>query len=119
MVSDYTVFADGNQRLVAALEGEPGPVPLFAQTHEYAAARAGIPSRDFYTRAEIMVPALLEAQASLGLDVAALTYDVYNIEAEALGQAILFTEAGLPDIDRAHPLIQGPGDLDENSYARL
>jgi uroporphyrinogen-III decarboxylase len=111
MVSDYAVFAGGSKRLVAALKGEPGPVPLFAQTHEYAAARAGISPRAFYTRADILVPALLEAQASLGLDVAELSYDVYNIEAEALGQAILFTETGSPDIDRAHPLVQGPGDL--------
>jgi hypothetical protein len=111
MNPDYTAFAEGNQRLRTALEGGSGPVPVYAQMHEFAVAHAGIPRRDFYSRAEIMVPALLEAHARLGIEVASFTYDVYNIEAEALGQAILFTEGGSPDIDRAHPLIQSPDDL--------
>jgi hypothetical protein len=111
MPSDYAAFSEGHRRYQAALEGNSGPVPVYAQMHDYAAASAGIPQRDFYTRAEIMVPALLAAHASVGLEIASLTYDVYNIEAEALGQAILFTKSGLPDIDRTHPLIQGPADL--------
>ena len=111
MNPDYRVFVEGSQRLRAALEGGSGPVPVYAQMHEYSAAHAGIPFRDFYTRAEIMVPALLEAHINLGIEVASFTYDVYNIEAEALGQTILFTEAGLPDIDRSHPLIQRLDDL--------
>jgi uroporphyrinogen-III decarboxylase len=111
MRTDYSVFIEGNRRLISALKGEPGPVPVYGQLHEYAAALAGIPPRDFYTRPEIMVPALLEAHVHLGLNIASLTFDVYNIEAEALGQTILFTEAGLPDIDRGHPLIRGPSDL--------
>jgi hypothetical protein len=111
MASSRVIFAEGNRRLLSALKGEPGPVPLYGQLHEYAAFLAGIPPRDFYSRPEIMVPALLEAHSRLGLSVASLTYDIYNIEAEALGQAILLTETGFPDIDRAHPLIQGPADL--------
>lgn len=99
-------------RFQAALRGDPGPVPIYAQMHEYVAVHAGIPTRDFYTRADLMVPELIEAQASLGIDVVSLTYDIYNIEAEALGQAISFTETGVPDIDRNHPLIRDCADLD-------
>lgn len=54
------------------LEGVIGPVPVYAQMHDYAAAHACVPRRDFYTRAEIMVPALLEAYTSLGIEVASL-----------------------------------------------
>ena len=61
MASKYSVFAEGSRRLLAALQGEPGPVPVYAQMHEYAAVYAGIPPRDFYTRPEIMLPALLAA----------------------------------------------------------
>jgi hypothetical protein len=111
MASEFSFFADGSRRLADALKGIPGSVPVYAQIHEFAAAQAGIPPRIFYSQAEIMVPAILETQHCLGFEVASLTYDVYNIEAEALGQSILFTEAGLPDIDRAHPLIREPGDL--------
>jgi uroporphyrinogen-III decarboxylase len=112
MVADYTFFAEGSKRFRAALRGELGPIPVYAQMHEYAAARSGIAAIDFYRQAERMVPALLEAQAAAGLDVASLTYDIYNIEAEALGQAILYTEAGLPDVDRSLPLILSPADLE-------
>lgn len=89
-----------------------GPVPVTAQAHEFAARRAGIPPHAYYTRPELMVPALLEAQAAMGVDAASLTYDVYNIESEALGQAIWWTEDGSPDIDRAQPMIQTHEDLD-------
>lgn len=112
MKPDYSLFAGGNQRLLAGLKGAPGPVPLYAQMHEYAAARSGLTPAEFYSRADLMVPALLEAHVRLGLEVASLTYDVYNIEAQALGQGIIFTGSGLPDIDRANPLIREPGDLD-------
>lgn len=112
MTDDFLFFAQGAQRLSAAMAGAPGPVPVTAQVHEFAARRAGIPSRLYYTRPEVMIPALLKAQAAIGVDAASLTYDVYNIEAEALGQAMWWTEDGSPDIDRLQPMIQSPGDLD-------
>lgn len=55
--------------------------------------------------------ATLDVQARFGLDVPAVTYDVYNIEAEALGQGIQWSEAGMPDIDRTAPLIRDRADL--------
>lgn len=111
MNSNYSFFTEGSLRFQAALSGEPGPVPVYAQMHEYAAFHANIPPRDFYTCADLMVPALIEAQINSGLDVVSLTYDIYNIEAEALGQAISFTDLGVPDIDRNHPLIRDYTDL--------
>ncbi|MHB8135097.1 MAG: uroporphyrinogen decarboxylase family protein [Anaerolineaceae bacterium] len=112
MNSKISIFAKGNLRFQEALRGVPGRVPMYAQMHEYAAAHAGISPLDFYTHADLMVPALLEVQSSLGIDVVSLTYDIYNIEAEALGQSLSFTESGIPDIDRSHPLIRGYKDLD-------
>jgi len=111
VADDFHFFAEGAKRVSAGLAGAPGPVPVTAQTHEFAARRAGVPSRTYYTRPDVMVPALLEAQAAIGVDGASLTYDVYNIEAEALGQAIWWTEDGSPDIDRVQPMIQEHKDL--------
>jgi uroporphyrinogen-III decarboxylase len=39
-------------------------------------------------------------------------WDVYNIEAEALGQKVDYDPEGIPDVDRTRPLIAKPSDLD-------
>jgi hypothetical protein len=36
---------------------------------------------------------------------------VYNIEAEALGQELVWIEGGMPDVDRTKPLVRDRGDL--------
>jgi uroporphyrinogen-III decarboxylase len=108
---DYTAFRAGAVLLAEALAGIPPRVPVLAQLHEFVAARLRIPRREFFSRPEILVPAMLEVQAAFGLDLASITYDVYNIEAAALGQAIVWRDDGMPDIDRSHPLLREPGDL--------
>jgi uroporphyrinogen-III decarboxylase len=79
--------------------------------HEFVAEQRGIPRREFFTTPEIMVPAILEVQAEYGLDVASVTFDVYNIEAEGLGQGVVWSDAFMPDVDRAKMLIRDRGDL--------
>ena len=95
----------------AAMAGETPRVPVYAQLHEFAAAQLKIPGKVFYTRPDVMVPAELEIQSQYGLDVASLTFDVYNIEAEALGQRVIFTDANMADIDRSVPLVRDRSDL--------
>lgn len=86
-------------------------VPVYAQMHEFAVAQLKIPGKIFYTRPDIMVPAELEIQSQYGLDVANFTFDVYNIEAEGLGQRVIFTDAHMADIDRSVPLVRQHSDL--------
>ena len=108
---DYSGFRAGATLLTEALRGPSTRVPVFAQMHEFVAAELGIPRRDFFTNPNISVPAILEVQSRYGLDVASVTYDVYNIEAEALGQLIRWTESGMPDLDRNAPRIRNKEDL--------
>ena len=107
----YAFFQDGVALMAEAMRGVPRRVPVFAQLHEFVAEQCGIPRREFFRRPDVMVPAMLEVQAQFGLDVASITYDVYNIEAEALGQEIRWSEGGMPDIDRNAPLVRGRDDL--------
>jgi uroporphyrinogen decarboxylase len=93
------------------MAGEPDRVPVFAQMHEFVAEHLGIPRQEFITHPEIMVPAMLEVQAEYDIDVASITYDVYNIEAEGLGQKLVWGDASLPDIDRSEMLIRNRDDL--------
>ncbi len=93
------------------MAGRADRVPVFGQMHEFAAERLGIPRREFFTRPELLVPALLETQRDFGIDVPSITFDVYNIEAEALGQTLVWIDGGMPDVDRKKPLIRDRGDL--------
>jgi hypothetical protein len=70
------------------MQGVPQRVLVFVQLHEFVAEQCDIPRRELFRRPDVMVPDMLKVQAQFGLDVASITYDVYNIEAEALGQEI-------------------------------
>jgi uroporphyrinogen-III decarboxylase len=48
-------------------------------------------------------------------DVLSNFWDVYNIEAEALGQEVVYPRGGRPDVDRTRPLISNPADLNRIS----
>ncbi|MFQ5420545.1 MAG: uroporphyrinogen decarboxylase family protein [Anaerolineae bacterium] len=53
----------------------------------------------------------LEICQKYGLDLAFVDYDVYNIEAEALGQTMIWHDDGTPDTDPTRPMITDPQDL--------
>jgi len=108
---DFSSFQVGARLLDDALAGIPSRTPVYAQLHDFTAHQLNIPIRDFYSRAEIMVPAILEVTHQYKLDVASITFDVYNIEAEGLGQRLVFTDDNMPDVDRTHPLIGSREDL--------
>lgn len=93
------------------MQGIPDRVPVYAQIHEFAMTELGVSARDFYTTPAIIAPGTLEICERYGIDVGFLDYDVYNIEAEALGQKLVFFENYVPDVDRSLPLITGPEDL--------
>lgn len=108
---DYSSFQVGARRLDDAMLGVADRVPVYAQMHEFTLMELNISAKKFYTTPEILTPASLEIAERYGFDVAAVDYDVYNIEAEALGQKVIFFEEHMPDVDRGSPLISGPADL--------
>lgn len=107
----YAHFQQGADRLRAAMAGQPDRIPVFAQMHEFVAEQLRIPRKEFFTNPEIMVPAMLEVHAEYGLDAASTTFDVYNIEAEGLGQKLVWSDAFMPDVDRTEMLIRNRRDL--------
>ncbi len=110
---NYYSFQEGAKRLDDAMKGIPDRIPVYAQMHEFTMNELGIPAKTFYTTPEILTPATLEIAERYGIDVGFVDYDVYNIEAEALGQKVVFFENHIPDVDRTTPLITGPDDLDK------
>jgi len=97
--------------MARAMSGLADRVPVFAQLHEFAAEHLGIPRREFFMRPDLLVPAQLQTQCEFGIDVPSVTFDVYNIEAEGLGQGLVWAEGGMPDVDRRRPLLCDRGDL--------
>ncbi len=109
----YRHFKVGDEMLSQAFtKGEtPERVPVFAQLHEFAAQRFGIGMDRFYRDPELLVRSQLDTCVEFAIDVASVDFDIYNIEAEAIGQAIVFDEANMPDVDRDVPLIAQPEDI--------
>ena len=83
-----------------------------AQSNDHSARLAGIPMQQFFTDAAAFVDAQLLVTEFYRLDTISNFWDVYNIEAEALGQKIVYHPGGIPDADRTRPLIGAPSDLD-------
>jgi len=108
---EFSHFQEGSARLRRAMTGLVDRVPVFGQLHEFAAEYLGIPRQEFFTRPDVSVPALLQTQQDFGIDVASVTFDVYNIEAEALGQELVWIDGCMPDVDRSKPLIRDRADL--------
>ncbi len=108
---NYYSAQQGAQRLENAFKGVPDCVPVLTQMHEFAMKEIGAGPREFYTNPEMLVTATLEIQEKYGINAPGLDYDVYNIEAEALGQKIIYSDHDMPDVDRTQPLIRDREDL--------
>jgi uroporphyrinogen-III decarboxylase len=87
-------------------------VLIGAQSNDHTAYLSGIPTQQFFTDAAIFVGAQLLVSEYYQFDTISNFWDVYNIEAEALGQKIVYHPGGIPDADRTCPLIGAPADLD-------
>jgi uroporphyrinogen-III decarboxylase len=90
----------------------PDAVPILAQINEHVFRLFGADMREAYTNAEKFVEMNRAVFKYYGLDLPGFYYDIYNIEAEALGQRLNWDPCRMPDIDRGNPLIREPGDLE-------
>ncbi|MGD2186596.1 MAG: uroporphyrinogen decarboxylase family protein [Desulfobacterales bacterium] len=108
---DYSSFQKGLGRLQTAMSGIPDRVPIFVQMHEFAMKELGLNAKEFFTQPDLLVGGYLSVLQRFGIDVPSVDYDVYNIEAEAIGQTVIFSEHDMPDVDRSDPLIKNRKDL--------
>lgn len=109
--TEYSSFQKGDRRFEAAMNGIPDRVPVGAQMHEFVRKELGVTAKEFYTTPRILAIGTLEIMEKYGIDVPILDYDTYNIEVEALGQKIIYSDEHMPDVDRTQPLIQDRDDL--------
>ena len=108
---DYSSFQEGSNRMETTMNGIPDRVPVCAQLHEFVMKELGVNAKQFYTTPDFLPAGTLEIMEKYGIDVPFLDYDVYNIEAEALGQEMKYSDHDMPDVDRTKPLIRDRDDL--------
>ncbi|MBT4091333.1 MAG: hypothetical protein HN580_02240 [Deltaproteobacteria bacterium] len=94
-------------------DNQKSHVIMGVQSNDHSAYLAGIPTERFFTDALTFAQVQLLVTEYYQLETVSNFWDVYNIEAEALGQKVIYVPGGLPDIDRKINLIETPADLDK------
>ncbi len=80
-------------------------IVIGAQSNDHSAHLAGISSKRFFTDAYTFAKVQLLVSEYYRVDAPINFWDVYNVEAESLGQKVVYPPGGLPDTDRTRPLI--------------
>ncbi len=104
-------FSSGLSRLEKAMTCGMGEVPFIAQMHEFAMRECGVPGEEFYTDAKKFVRGICDVSEHFGFDTPSFLWDVYNIEAEALGCRLVTFKDMAPAIDNSKPLVTTEHDL--------
>jgi uroporphyrinogen-III decarboxylase len=87
-------------------------IAIGAQSNDHSAHIAGVSAKRFFTDALTFTQIQRLVTEYYRFDLVSNFWDVYNIEAEALGQSVIYPSGGIPDTDRTRPLIRTPSDLD-------
>ncbi len=104
-------FEAGYQRLDAAMNGGAPEVPFIVQMHEFSMVHMGQPGHEFYTNPEAFVRGICQTAVDYRVDMPSFIWDVYNVEAEALGLPLVLFEDMAPALDNVDPLIKNETDL--------
>jgi 5-methyltetrahydrofolate--homocysteine methyltransferase len=105
-------FDAGFARLQAAMAGGgAAEVPIIAQMHEFAMKTSGVPGHVFYSDARAFVEGTCATARGYGFDTPSFIWDVYNVEAEALGVKLVLFEDMAPALDNTKPFIASEKDL--------
>lgn len=97
---------EGMRRIKEGTSSVADRVPVYAQMSHHSARLAGKPTQQFFTHAETFLECQLAADQFYGIDGPTIHYDVYNIEAEALGAKLLWKEKEIPSVDTQNALLQ-------------
>lgn len=105
-------FRAGVEQYERILAGKPAEfIPVTAQISEFCAKYRGYNAKRFYSDPELFVRGNLEVQQEFGFDVPDLVWDVYCIEAEALGGEMAWFDDLCPALDNTEIVIKSERDL--------
>ncbi len=104
-------FSENIKHLNAAMSSGVKDVPFIAQMHEFAMRESGIPGDVFYTDAKKFVRGTLEITERFEFDTPSFIWDVYNVEAQALGCGFVTFKDMAPAIENVSPLVSCEADI--------
>ena len=104
-------FSENIQLLNNAMTIGAKEIPFIAQMHEFAMRESGIPGDLFYTDAKKFVRGTLEVTERFGFDTPSFIWDVYNVEAQALGCSFVTFKDMAPAIENVSPLVNCEADI--------
>ena len=107
------MFKDGFQRFYDSLEGIPDRVPFIAQMHEFAMRLSKSSAKKFYSDPDFIVSSTIDTAIDFGFDIPWLGYDVYNIEVEAMGMPLNYSDKLPPEVASNEPWIHSQHDIDQ------
>ena len=112
-MSEYEFdFGESLKQYKAIIDGgEADWIPVTTQMAEFCMAYGGHNGRKFFSDPELFVRGNLQAQRELGFHVPDMVWDVYSIEAEALGGQMAWFDELYPALDNSEVLIGSEKDL--------
>lgn len=105
-------ITQGLARIGAAYAGKADRVPVIAQIGAHTLRLAGQSVEEFFGDPDRFVKTHLAVTDYYRLDAPSFYYDLYNIEAEALGQELTWLPGMFPEIKAGKMLIESADDLD-------
>ena len=101
-VEQYKKIIDG---------GEADWVPVTTQMAEFCMKYGGHNGREFFSNPELFVRGSLDVQQEMGFHVPDMVWDVYSVEAEALGGNMAWFDELYPALDNTEVIINDEKDL--------
>jgi len=105
-------FGEGLKQYKKIIDGgEADFIPVTTQMAEFCMAYGGHNGRDFFSNPELFVRGSLEVQHEMGFHVPDMVWDVYSVEAEALGGNMAWFDELYPALDNTEVIIANEKDL--------
>jgi len=86
---------------------------ITAQMHEHVLKIKNIDGNKLYTNSKLLVDGIVDIYKKYGFSEPGLGYDVYNIEAEAIGQKLIFFKDSSPQTSQKSYLINSEKDFNK------
>jgi len=105
-------FGEGLKQYKKIIDGgEADFVPVTTQMAEFCMKYGGHNGHDFFRDPELFVRGSLEVQLEMGYHVPDMVWDVYSVEAEALGGQMAWFDELYPALDNTEVIIANEKDL--------
>jgi len=105
-------FTAGVRQYKAIMDGKDAEfIPVTTQMAEFCMKYGGHNGRKFFSDPELFVRGNLDVQQEFGFDIPDMVWDVYSVEAEALGGDMAWFDELYPALDNTRPLITNEMEL--------